>query len=103
VFGDCAINQIPAEQLAEIAISSADSSMALASSLKLQCYPIPLVPPERETRLIKLEQLKLFEKNDPFKIEGPFSMTLPYMAIGQSKTLSSRSSKRAYFPDLNRK
>jgi phosphate acetyltransferase len=34
----------PTEQLAEIAISSADSSMALASSLKLQCYPIPLVP-----------------------------------------------------------
>jgi hypothetical protein len=54
-----------AEQLAEIAISSADSSMALASSLKLQCYPIPLVPPEGETRLIKLEkQLKLFEKKD---------------------------------------
>jgi phosphate acetyltransferase len=108
VFGDCAINPNPtAEQLSEIAISSADSSinfgidpkiamLSYSSGASGQGADVEIV--RRATELVK-------EKRPDLKVEGPIQYDAAVdIAIGKSKMPNSEVAGRAnvlIFPDLN--
>jgi phosphate acetyltransferase len=108
VFGDCAVNPNPtAEQLAEIAISSAESSkrfgieprvamLSYSSGTSGEGEDVEKV--RRATEIVKL-------KHPELKIEGPIQYDAAVdPAIGNSKMPGSEVAGRAsvlIFPDLN--
>ncbi|RRO21919.1 phosphate acetyltransferase [Flavobacteriaceae bacterium 14752] len=108
VFGDCAINPNPnAEQLAEIAISSAESSQAFGIEPRIAMLSYSSgssgkgadVDKVREaTRIVK-------SKRPDLNIEGPIQYDAAVdMAVGQSKLPDSKVAGQAtvlIFPDLN--
>ncbi|WP_298320538.1 phosphate acetyltransferase [uncultured Aquimarina sp.] len=108
VFGDCAINPNPnAEQLAEIAISSAQSAAAFGIEPKVAMLSYSSgtsgkgedVETVREaTRIVK-------EKHPELKIEGPIQYDAAVdVRVGKSKLPDSEVAGQAsvlIFPDLN--
>jgi phosphate acetyltransferase len=108
VFGDCAINPNPtAEQLAEIAISSADTSWAFGIEPKIAMLSYSSGTSGKGDEVEKVrkatEIVKL--KRPDLKIEGPIQYDAAVdLAVGQSKMPNSEVAGRAsvlIFPDLN--
>jgi phosphate acetyltransferase len=108
IFGDCAINPNPtAEQLAEIAISSADSSKAFGIEPKIAMLSYSSGSSGKGDEVEKVraatEIVKL--KRPDLKIEGPIQYDAAVdMEVGQSKMPNSEVAGQAsvlIFPDLN--
>ncbi len=108
VFGDCAINPNPtAEQLAEIAISSADSSLAFGIEPKIAMlsYSSGSSGKGDEVEKVRAATEMVRKKRPDLKIEGPIQYDAAVdMEIGQSKMPNSEVAGQAsvlIFPDLN--
>ncbi|MFT5714318.1 MAG: phosphate acetyltransferase [Flavobacterium sp.] len=108
VFGDCAINPNPtAEQLAEIAISSADSSLAFGIEPKIAMlsYSSGASGKGDEVEKVRVATEIVRKKRPDLKIEGPIQYDAAVdMEIGQSKMPNSEVAGQAsvlIFPDLN--
>ena len=108
VFGDCAINPNPtAEQLAEIAISSADSSLAFGIEPKIAMLSYSSGASGKGDEVDKVRKATQIvrEKRPDLKIEGPIQYDAAVdMTIGQSKMPNSEVAGQAsvlIFPDLN--
>lgn len=108
VFGDCAINPNPtAEQLAEIAISSADSSSAFGIEPKIAMlsYSSGASGKGDEVDKVRAATEIVRKKRPDLKIEGPIQYDAAVdMEIGQSKMPNSEVAGQAsvlIFPDLN--
>lgn len=108
VFGDCAINPNPtAEQLAEIAISSADSSSAFGIEPKIAMLSYSSGSSGKGDEVEKVraatEIVKI--KRPDLKIEGPIQYDAAVdRAVGKSKMPDSDVAGQAsvlIFPDLN--
>lgn len=108
VFGDCAINPNPtAEQLAEIAISSADSSLAFGIEPKIAMLSYSSGASGKGDEVDKVrkatEIVRL--KRPDLKIEGPIQYDAAVdMEVGKSKMPNSEVAGQAsvlIFPDLN--
>jgi len=108
VFGDCAINPNPtAEQLAEIAISSADSSSAFGIEPKIAMLSYSSGSSGKGDEVEKVraatEIVKI--KRPDLKIEGPIQYDAAVdRAVGKSKMPDSEVAGQAsvlIFPDLN--
>ncbi|MDP2088340.1 MAG: phosphate acetyltransferase [Flavobacteriaceae bacterium] len=108
VFGDCAINPNPtAAELAEIAISSADSSLAFGIEPKIAMlsYSSGTSGQGEEVNKVR-EATEIVKKLRPeLKIEGPIQYDAAVdMRVGQSKMPNSEVAGQAsvlIFPDLN--
>ncbi|MEE4001088.1 phosphate acetyltransferase [Tenacibaculum sp. FZY0031] len=108
VFGDCAINPNPtAEELAEIAISSADSSIAFGIDPKIAMLSYSsgtsgkgadVDTVRRATEIVK-------EKRPDLKVEGPIQYDAAVdPSVGKKKLPNSEVAGQAnvlIFPDLN--
>ncbi len=108
VFGDCAINPDPtAEQLAEIAISSAQSSLAFGIEPKIAMLSYSSGTSGVGQQVDKVRKAtEIVKKLHPeLKIEGPIQYDAAVdMEIGQSKLPNSEVAGQAtvlIFPDLN--
>ncbi len=108
VFGDCAINPNPnAAQLAEIAISSADSSKAFGIEPKIAMLSYSSGASGKGEDVDKVrEATKIVKKLRPeLKVEGPIQYDAAVdMAVGKSKLPDSEVAGQAnvlIFPDLN--
>lgn len=108
IFGDCAINPNPtAEQLAEIAISSADSSLAFGIEPKVAMlsYSSGSSGKGDEVDKVRTATEIVKSKRPDLKIEGPIQYDAAVdLAVGQSKMPNSEVAGRAsvlVFPDLN--
>jgi phosphate acetyltransferase len=108
VFGDCAINPNPtAEQLAEIAISSADSSLAFGIEPKIAMLSYSSGTSGKGDDVDKVRKATeiVRTKRPDLKIEGPIQYDAAVdMKIGQSKMPNSEVAGQAsvlIFPDLN--
>lgn len=108
VFGDCAINPNPtAEQLAEIAISSADSSIAFGIEPKIAMlsYSSGSSGKGDEVDKVRAATEIVKQKRPDLKIEGPIQYDAAVdLEVGQSKMPNSEVAGRAsvlIFPDLN--
>jgi len=108
VFGDCAINPDPtAEQLAEIAISSAQSSVAFGIEPKIAMLSYSSGTSGVGQQVDKVRRAtEIVKKLHPeLKIEGPIQYDAAVdMEIGQSKLPNSEVAGQAtvlIFPDLN--
>ncbi|TDE07070.1 phosphate acetyltransferase [Flavobacterium sandaracinum] len=108
VFGDCAINPNPtAEQLAEIAISSADSSLAFGIEPKIAMlsYSSGSSGKGDEVDKVRTATEIVRKKRPDLKIEGPIQYDAAVdMAVGKSKLPNSEVAGQAsvlIFPDLN--
>jgi phosphate acetyltransferase len=108
VFGDCAINPNPtAEQLAEIAISSADSSLAFGIEPKIAMlsYSSGASGKGDEVDKVRAATEIVRKKRPDLKIEGPIQYDAAVdMEVGQSKMPNSEVAGQAsvlIFPDLN--
>ncbi|RKS14621.1 phosphate acetyltransferase [Flavobacterium sp. 120] len=108
VFGDCAINPNPtAEQLAEIAISSADSSLAFGIEPKIAMlsYSSGSSGKGDEVDKVRAATEIVRRKRPDLKIEGPIQYDAAVdMAVGKSKMPNSEVAGQAsvlIFPDLN--
>lgn len=108
VFGDCAINPNPtAEQLAEIAISSADTSMAFGIEPKIAMLSYSSGASGKGDEVDKVRKATQIvrDKRPDLKIEGPIQYDAAVdMEIGQSKLPNSEVAGQAsvlIFPDLN--
>jgi phosphate acetyltransferase len=108
VFGDCAINPNPtAEQLAEIAISSADSSSAFGIEPKIAMlsYSSGTSGKGDEVEKVRIATEIVRKKRPDLKIEGPIQYDAAVdMTVGQSKMPNSEVAGQAsvlIFPDLN--
>jgi phosphate acetyltransferase len=108
VFGDCAINPNPtAEQLAEIAISSADSSLAFGIEPKIAMlsYSSGTSGKGDEVEKVRAATEIVRKKRPDLKIEGPIQYDAAVdMEIGKSKMPNSEVAGQAsvlIFPDLN--
>ncbi|NRT11991.1 phosphate acetyltransferase [Flavobacterium sp. 14A] len=108
VFGDCAINPNPtAEQLAEIAISSADSSMAFGIEPKVAMLSYSSGASGKGDEVDKVRKATQIvrEKRPDLKIEGPIQYDAAVdKIIGLSKMPNSEVAGQAsvlIFPDLN--
>ncbi|PRX54619.1 phosphate acetyltransferase [Flagellimonas meridianipacifica] len=108
VFGDCAINPNPtAEQLAEIAISSADTGMAFGIEPKIAMLSYSSGDSgqgEDVERVRKATQL-VKQKRPDLKVEGPIQYDAAVdMEVAKSKLPNSQVAGQAtvfIFPDLN--
>ncbi|WP_269684354.1 phosphate acetyltransferase [Flavobacterium lacustre] len=108
VFGDCAINPNPsAEQLAEIAISSADSSLAFGIEPKVAMlsYSSGSSGKGDEVDKVRTATEIVRQKRPDLKIEGPIQYDAAVdLEVGQSKMPNSEVAGHAsvlIFPDLN--
>jgi len=108
VFGDCAINPNPtAAELAEIAISSADSSIAFGIEPKIAMLSYSSGTSGQGQDVDKVrEATELVKKLRPeLKIEGPIQYDAAVdMKVGKSKLPNSEVAGQAsvlIFPDLN--
>jgi len=108
VFGDCAINPNPtAEQLAEIAISSADSSIKFGMDPKIAMlsYSSGSSGKGADVEKVKKATEIIKEKRPDLKVEGPIQYDAAVDAtIGKSKLPNSEVAGQAnvlIFPDLN--
>lgn len=108
VFGDCAINPNPtAAELAEIAISSADSSLAFGIEPKVAMLSYSSGTSGQGQDVDKVrEATEIVKKLRPeLKIEGPIQYDAAVdMKVGKSKLPNSEVAGQAsvlIFPDLN--
>ncbi|MDD2821948.1 MAG: phosphate acetyltransferase [Flavobacterium sp.] len=108
VFGDCAINPNPtAGQLAEIAISSADSSLAFGIEPKVAMlsYSSGSSGKGNEVDKVRTATEIVRQKRPDLKIEGPIQYDAAVdLEVGQSKMPNSEVAGHAsvlIFPDLN--
>ncbi len=108
VFGDCAINPNPtSEQLAEIAISSADSSINFGMDPKIAMlsYSSGASGKGVDVEIVKNATDIIKEKRPDLKVEGPIQYDAAVDAtIGKSKLPDSEVAGQAnvlIFPDLN--
>ncbi|PTS96479.1 phosphate acetyltransferase, partial [Flavobacterium sp. HMWF030] len=108
VFGDCAINPNPtAEQLAEIAISSAESSSAFGIEPKIAMlsYSSGASGKGDEVDKVRAATEIVKKKRPDLKIEGPIQYDAAVdRAVGKSKMPDSEVAGQAsvlIFPDLN--
>ena len=108
VFGDCAINPNPtAEQLAEIAISSADSSAAFGIEPKIAMlsYSSGSSGKGDEVEKVRAATEIVKQKRPDLKIEGPIQYDAAVdRSVGKSKMPDSEVAGQAsvlIFPDLN--
>jgi len=108
IFGDCAINPNPtAEQLAEIAISSADSSLAFGIEPKIAMlsYSSGSSGKGDEVDKVRIATEIVKKKRPDLKIEGPIQYDAAVdLGVGQSKMPNSEVAGHAsvlIFPDLN--
>lgn len=108
VFGDCAINPNPtAEQLAEIAISSAESSLAFGIEPKIAMlsYSSGSSGKGDEVDKVRTATEIVRKKRPDLKIEGPIQYDAAVdLEVGQSKMPNSEVAGHAsvlIFPDLN--
>jgi phosphate acetyltransferase len=108
IFGDCAINPNPtAEQLAEIAISSADSSLAFGIEPKVAMlsYSSGSSGKGDEVEKVRAATEIVKSKRPDLKIEGPIQYDAAVdLEVGQSKMPNSEVAGHAsvlIFPDLN--
>ncbi|WP_166965073.1 phosphate acetyltransferase [Yeosuana marina] len=108
VFGDCAINPNPnAEQLAEIAISSAESSIAfgIEPRIAMLSYSSGTSGKGEEVDKVRKATEIVKQKRPDLKIEGPIQYDAAVDAgVGKSKMPDSEVAGQAtvlIFPDLN--
>lgn len=108
VFGDCAINPNPnAEQLAEIAISSADSSLAfgLEPKIAMLSYSSGSSGQGEDVEKVRRATEIVKEKRPDLMVEGPIQYDAAVdMGVGKSKMPDSEVAGQAsvlIFPDLN--
>lgn len=108
VFGDCAINPNPtAEQLSEIAISSAETSMAfnIEPKIAMLSYSSGTSGVGADVDIVRKATELVKTKRPDLKIEGPIQYDAAVdMKIGQSKMPDSEVAGQAsifIFPDLN--
>lgn len=108
VFGDCAINPNPtAEQLAEIAISSADTTMAfgLEARIAMLSYSSGSSGQGADVDRVREATRLVRAKRPDLKVEGPIQYDAAVdMKVGRSKLPESEVAGRAtvfIFPDLN--
>ncbi|MEX1382710.1 phosphate acetyltransferase [Lutibacter sp.] len=108
VFGDCAINPNPnSEQLAEIAISSADSSINFGMDPKIAMlsYSSGASGKGADVDIVRRATEIIKEKRPDLKVEGPIQYDAAVDAkIGKSKLPESEVAGQAnvlIFPDLN--
>ncbi|WP_418263169.1 phosphate acetyltransferase [Flavobacterium faecale] len=108
VFGDCAINPNPtAEQLAEIAISSADTSLAFGIEPKVAMLSYSSGSSGKGNEVDKVRQATeiVRAKRPDLKIEGPIQYDAAVdKSVGLSKMPNSEVAGQAsvlIFPDLN--
>ncbi|MCO5725166.1 phosphate acetyltransferase [Robiginitalea marina] len=108
VFGDCAINPNPtAAELAEIAISSADTTMAfgLEARIAMLSYSSGSSGQGADVDRVREATRLVREKRPDLKIEGPIQYDAAVdLKVGRSKLPDSEVAGRAtvfVFPDLN--
>jgi phosphate acetyltransferase len=108
VFGDCAVNPNPtAEQLAEIAISSADSSkrFGIEPRVAMLSYSSGTSGEGEDVEKVRSATEMVRMKRPDIKVEGPIQYDAAVDPIvGQSKLPGSEVAGRAsvlIFPDLN--
>ena len=108
VFGDCAINPNPnAEQLAEIAISSADSSknFGIDPKIAMLSYSSGASGKGEDVDIVRRATEIVKELRPDLKVEGPIQYDAAVDAkIGKSKLPDSEVAGQAnilIFPDLN--
>ncbi len=108
VFGDCAINPNPtAEQLAEIAISSADTSTAfgIEPRIAMLSYSSGASGTGEDVNRVRQATELVKQKRPDLKVEGPIQYDAAVdLKVGQSKLPDSQVAGKAtvfIFPDLN--
>ncbi|OIQ28054.1 MAG: phosphate acetyltransferase [Bacteroidetes bacterium MedPE-SWsnd-G2] len=108
VFGDCAINPNPtAEQLAEIAISSADSSIQFGINPKIAMlsYSSGVSGKGEDVETVRMATEIVKEKRPDLKVEGPIQYDAAVdPSVGKQKLPDSEVAGQAnvlIFPDLN--
>ena len=108
VFGDCAINPNPsAEQLAEIAISSAESSInfGIDPKIAMLSYSSGASGKGEDVDIVRKATEIVKEKRPDLKVEGPIQYDAAVdPSVGKSKMPNSEVAGQAnvlIFPDLN--
>lgn len=108
VFGDCAVNPDPtAEQLAEIAISSAESSLSFGIEplIAMLSYSSGTSGEGADVEKVRQATAIVKEKRPDLKVEGPIQYDAAVdPVVGKQKLPNSEVAGRAnvlIFPDLN--
>lgn len=108
VFGDCAVNPDPtAEQLAEIAISSAESSKAfgIEPRVAMLSYSSGTSGEGADVEKVRLATSIVKQKRPDLKVEGPIQYDAAVdLVVGKQKMPNSEVAGQAsvlIFPDLN--
>jgi phosphate acetyltransferase len=108
VFGDCAVNPNPnAEQLAEIAISSAETSInfGIEPRIAMLSYSSGTSGQGEEVEKVRLATQLVKQRRPDLKVEGPIQYDAAVdPAVGRQKMPDSEVAGQAsvlIFPDLN--
>ncbi len=108
IFGDCAVNPNPtAEQLAEIAISSAESSrlFGIEPKIAMLSYSSGTSGEGEEVEKVRRATAIVKQKRPDLKVEGPIQYDAAVdLLVGSQKLPDSEVAGRAtvlIFPDLN--